>query len=218
MLDSVRGSKAMTCNERGPVDGVAKPFNHVGRLLLAPRNAELCPDRDRLVSILSESGFIADRIPDRECAYLVGSEFSTLLAFVGCAVAIASEPRTGSPFCHVVVPPVSAYPRWCHGRNTRAPRCPVCRARLNDWPTRVEQFEQSTRTPGSDRQDSAVVCPMCGESRPIRSWDWKHQGGFARLLIQVEEIFPGEAVPTEGFLDLLERESGCAWRYFYVQD
>ncbi len=50
------------------------------------------------------------------------------------------------------------------------------------------------------------------------SWDWKQQGGFARLVIQVEEIFPGEAVPTDALLALLEHESGCAWRYFYVQD
>jgi hypothetical protein len=201
-----------------PVEGVHPPPNHAGRLILAPRDAGVCPDRDRLVCILSEVGFIADRIPDRECAYLVGPAFSALLAFVGCAVAIASDPQTGSPFCHVVVPPASASPRRWHGRNTRAPRCPVCRARLNDWPLRIEQFEQSARTPGSDRREPAVVCPSCGDCRPIWSWDWKQQGGFARLLIQVEEVFPGEAVPTDAFLDLLERESGCAWRYFYVQD
>jgi hypothetical protein len=187
-------------------------------LILAPREVEACPDRDRIVGILSEAGFIADRIPDRECAYRVGPEFSALISFVGCAVAIASDPQAGDPFCHVVVPPASAHLRWCHGRNTRAPRCPGCRTRLSDWPLRVAQFEQSTRTHGSDRQDSSVVCPSCGESRPIWSWDWKQQGGFARLLVQVEEIFPGEAVPTEEFLDLLERESGCAWRYLYVQD
>lgn len=201
-----------------PVPEVARPSNHVGRLILAPRDAEVCPDRDRLVGMLSEAGFLADRIPERACAYRVGPEFSVLIAFLGCAVAIASDPRSGGPFCHVVVPPVSAYPRWCRGRNTRAPRCPGCRARLSDWPLRVDQFEQSARTSGSDRQDSAVICPHCGESSQMWSWDWKQQGGFARLLVQVEEIFPGEAVPTDRLLGLLERASGCAWRYFYVQD
>ncbi|WP_296810001.1 hypothetical protein [Thiocapsa sp.] len=200
-----------------PVADIAPPSNHVGRLILTPRDAELCPDRDRLVYTLSEAGFIADHIPDRECAYRVGPAFFALLAFVGCAVAIASDPQTGNPFCHVVVPPAAAHPLWYQGRNTRAPRCPGCRARLSDWTLRVEQFEHSASTPGSDRQDSAVVCPICGECRQIWSWDWKQQGGFARLLIQVDEIFPGEAVPTDAFLDLLARESGCAWRYFYVQ-
>jgi hypothetical protein len=208
----------MTRNDPIPGADVAPLSNHVGRLILTPCDSEVCPDLDRLVCILSEAGFIADPIPDRECAYRVGPEFSALIAFVGCAVAIASDPQTGNPFCHVVVPPASAYPRWYHGRNTRAPRCPGCRARLSDWPLCVEQFEQSARTPGSDRRESDVVCPSCGESRPIRSWDWKQQGGFARSLIQVEEIFPGEAVPTDAFLDLLERKSGCVWRYFYVQD
>ena len=218
VADAERGSDAMTLKGPMPVADVAPSSNHVGRLILAPRDAEVCPDRDRLVRILSEAGFIAERIPDRDWAYLVGPEFSALLAFVGCAVAIESDPRTGGPFCHVVVPPASVNPRWCHGRNTRAPRCPGCRARLSDWPLRVEQFEESASMPGADRQETAVDCPTCGEARPIRSWDWKRQGGFARLLIQVEEIFPGEAVPTEGFLRLLERATGCAWRYFYVQD
>ncbi|RKT44242.1 hypothetical protein [Thiocapsa rosea] len=216
----------MTHEEFGRLEGVAKPANHAGRLILAPRDAERCPDRDRLVRVLFEAGFIADlnrdriwdRIWDRECAYRVGPEFFELLAFVGCAVAIASDPQSDGPFCHVVIPPASVSPRGCLGRNTRAPRCPGCRARLSDWALRVEQFEQSARTPGSDRQHSAVVCPSCGERRPMWSWDWKQQGGFARLLIQVEEIFPGEAVPTDALLALLERESGCAWRYFYVQD
>jgi hypothetical protein len=210
--DAVQEPEAMTMKD---VEGVAPPSNHAGRLILAPRDAEVCPDRDRLLRTLLEAGFIADPIAGRESAFIVGPEFPALLAFVGCAVAIACDPQAGSPYCHVLVPPASAHPRWWHGRNTRAPRCPDCRARLIDRPAHMEPLSGLS---GSGRPDSAVACPSCGESRPIWSWDWKQQGGFARLLIQVEEIFPGEAVPTQGFLDLLARASGCPWRYFYVQD
>jgi hypothetical protein len=48
--------------------------------------------------------------------------------------------------------------------------------------------------------------------------DWKQQAGFGRRLIEVEEVFPGEAVPTQSLLDLLKRASGSGWRYFYIQD
>lgn len=205
----------MTIKDPRRTEGAGPPANHVGRLILAPRDAELCPDRDRLVRTLSEAGFIADPILDRECAFLVGPELSALLAFVGCAVAIADDPQIGGPFCHVVVPQASAHPRWCHGRNTGAPRCPACRARSSDWPS---PFEQVALELARGHRSASVVCPSCGRAHPIRSWDWKQQGGFARLLVQVEEIFPGEAVPTDGLFDLLERASGCAWRHFYVQD
>jgi hypothetical protein len=205
----------MTMKDPRRAEGVLPPSHHVGRLILAPRDSERCPDRDRLVRALFDAGFIADPIPDRACAFLVGPEFSSLLAFVGCAVRIAGDPQVGGPFCHVVLPQASAHPRWCHGRNTRAPRCPACRARLSDWPSHLEQVVPRL---GQGDPGASVVCPSCGRSHPIRSWDWKHRGGFARLLVRVEEIFPGEAVPTEGLLDLLERASGCAWGYFYVQD
>jgi hypothetical protein len=100
----------MTMKDPRRAESLVPPSHHVGRLILAPRDSERCPDRDRLVRTLFDAGFIAD---------------------------------------------------------------------------------------------------------PIPSCDWTHQGGFARLLVRVEKIFPGEAVPTEeGLLDLLERASGCAWGYF----
>jgi hypothetical protein len=49
-------------------------------------------------------------------------------------------------------------------------------------------------------------------------WDWKQQGGFGRLFVMVEEVFPGEAVPTPGLLDLLRDLDGTPWRHFYVQE
>jgi hypothetical protein len=36
--------------------------------------------------------------------------------------------------------------------------------------------------------------------------------------VQVEEVFPGEAVPTPALMSMLERISGFRWRVFYVQD
>jgi hypothetical protein len=198
-----------------PVEGVGEAprsrlSNHTGRLILAPRDPQACPDRDRLSRALSEAGFIADPIADQEAAFHVGPEFLGLIAFVGCAVAITSDPVCGGPFCHVVVPPAALRPCFCHGRNTRAPRCPSCRGRLSDWQSQIEN--------GASRSEAGIACPSCGKSHPMWSWDWKQQAGFARQIIQVEEIFPGEAVPTRGLLDLLEQTSGCVWLYFYVQD
>jgi hypothetical protein len=212
VVDAIQGSGSMTSRCRA--DGVsAKPLsisNHTGRLILAPRDPWACPNGDRLVRTLSDIGFIADPLGERACAFRTGPEFLELIAFVGCAVAIQTDPAVGSALCHVVIPPATVYPSWYYGRNTRAPRCPSCRSRLTDWRSRIGQDE--------GRSDSSPACPSCGRSAAFWQWDWKQQAALARSVILIEEVFPGEAVPTPGLLRRLGQASDPAWHAFYVQD
>jgi hypothetical protein len=53
---------------------------------------------------------------------------------------------------------------------------------------------------------------------PFREWDWKGNAGLGRVFVVVEEIFPGEALPSPALTDVLERLSGSPWRHFYVQE
>jgi hypothetical protein len=34
----------------------------------------------------------------------------------------------------------------------------------------------------------------------------------------VEEVFPGEAAPTDALMRLLAEAAGTPWRHFYIQD
>lgn len=186
--------------------------NHTGRLVLTTADPLAGPDPALLIAALSASGFISGPLPGRRAAFAVGRNFLSLLAFSGCAVAIAADPATapGSAFCHVALPAPTPAPRLLWGRNTRPPRCPACRARLADWQRRV--LDAPLRPlPG-------LTCTQCGETRPPWRWDWKEQGGYGRQFILVEEVFPGEAVPTAPLLEILIDASGSGWRYFYVQD
>ncbi len=186
--------------------------NHTGRLVLTPADPQASPDRALVIDVLTEAGFIGSPLSGRDDAYAAGPELLALLTFTGCAVAVPVSPgaSSGGIFCHVRVPRSAASPRLVAGRNTRPPRCSGCRARLGDW---------RERAPGwLDRAQAAILCPVCGETRPPWRWDWKQQGGFGRLFVLVEEIFPDEAVPTPRLLDLLTRADGSGWRHFYVQD
>ncbi len=184
--------------------------NHTGRMVLTPNDPQTCPDRGILIETLSLAGLIGAPLRDRDHAFLVGPGFFSLMAFTGCAVVISSDPGQGTSFCHVRIPPASRSPRLSSGRNTRPPRCPGCRGRLTDWASRAELWELNPT--------AGVACPSCGQACPLWLWDWKQQGGFGRRLIEVEEVFPGEAVPTQALLDLLKRASGSGWRFFYIQD
>lgn len=157
-------------------------------------------------------GLISGAIPNSEAApsYAPGPDFLFLIAFTGCAVSIKPISPEGPTYAQIRFPPPLSRPGLHQGRNTRPPRCPACRARLLDWSV--------MRDVSSRLALASVPCPDCGVSTPPWRWDWKQQGGFARRVIEVEEVFPGEAVPSPALLDRLREAGGCAWRFFYIQD
>lgn len=184
---------------------------HTGRLLLAPVDPWAAPDPADLAALLHEIGLIGEPLPGRPWAYRVGAGFLDLVHFTGCAVRVQTdEASAGEGFSHIALAPPAAAPALHAGRNTRPPRCPRCRAPLRDWRERAPDW--------AGRREACVSCPACGASAPPWDWDWKEQGGFARALIRVEEVFPGEATPAARLMERLAALTGGAWRHFYVQD
>lgn len=196
-------------SSRPDVDA-APGTNHTGRLVLTPRDRLACPERAPLIATLMRAGLIARALDADQRAFAVGAAFLDWVSFTGCAVAIEREPAPGRPFCHVRLPPATDRPRLHRGRNTRPPCCPGCRARLDDWASALARLEP--------RQDTGLRCPACGEARPPWDWDWRQHGGYARRVIEIEEVFPGEAVPSDGLLALLGESSGLPWCFFHIQD
>jgi hypothetical protein len=184
--------------------------HHTGRLVLAPMDSNLAPDRTLLTDALAREGFLGPALGPGLDTYAVGENFLQLVAFTGCAVQVEINPEGAPdrPFCHVRIAGPYPAPLTLVGRNTRPPRCPACRARLGDW-RRLLDHSAFGR---------GVSCPACARRSPLYTWDWKETGGFARLSVWVEEVFPGEAAPTDALMQLLARATGSAWRHFYVQD
>jgi len=191
--------------------------NHTGRLVLAPRDALQAPGPDALIAGLKVARFLGSAlepcldpalsppgIPAR--AFSAGEDFLCLITFAGCAVQVDLDAGTGRPFCHVRIVGPSPRPLALLGGNTRPPRCPTCRAPQRDWRQRL------------GAADLTLVCPACATHRPAWAWDWKESGGFARLSLWIEEVFPGEAAPTDALLGLLSDLSHMPWRHFYLQD
>jgi hypothetical protein len=185
--------------------------HHTGRLILAPRDPWAAPNRACLIDGLRSAGFIGGPISGVSHAFSIGSEFLSLVSFVGCAVALPTDAAGQVPRCHVSIPLASQSPRWLTGRNTRPPRCRECRARLIDWTLWLSD-------PIYTGVAAEVCCPSCGRPRPLWEWDWREQGGFARQPIQVEEVFPGEAVATPALVALLGQCGGFTWHAWSVQD
>ncbi len=186
---------------------------HTGRLVLTPEDPYLNPDDpQRILSLLHDIGFIAERLAGSAQRYHLGEHFLQLVTFMGCSPNIRLEPgEPGEPFCHLVVDGPSEHPRLLQGKNTTPPRCAACRKRLERWPSLFETWRQQP-----DRQ---IACPHCGHLQTPATYDFRHSGGCGRLFLMVENIFPQEAIPSPELLAHLQSSTDDqAWRYFYLQD
>ncbi len=193
---------------------------HNGRLVLAPRDPAWAPNPSApnpnalttaLAAALAAAGLLGPALGPGADAYAAGPGFLELVAFTGCAVQVAVTPDVGGdrPFCHIRVVGPWAEPRLLCGRNTRPPRCPACRAQLRDWRYALGATPRAT---------GPLPCPACGGPAAASAWDWKDTGGWARLSVWIEEVFPGEATPTDALMALLGEATGTPWRHFYIQD
>lgn len=180
-------------------------------MLLTPQDPELSVASGTLQQTLREAEFIGEPLPGEQNAFFVGGRFLSLVIFAGCSVQIELRPPTdGGGFCHVRLIGPFERPTLLHGRNTRPPRCPMCRARYGDWRTLLPTAGEIERR--------ILACPSCGAEHPPGAWDWKGNAGFGKTFILVEEIFPGEATPAPSLSAILKRGTGVPWRHFYMQD
>jgi len=183
---------------------------HTGRLLLTMQAPFALPDRTVLEAVLATKGFLGARLASRADAFLVGDRFLQLVTFAGCSVRVELSPTDGSPFCHIRIAGPFGSPIFVHGRNTRPPRCPICRSPLQDWKLPLALWEPVAA--------ADIQCSACGGKKPPWDFDWKEKAGFGRLLVQVEDVFPGEATPTPELMNLLTRSAQGEWCHFYIQD
>ncbi len=175
-------------------------------LILTPKDAAAEPPPvDAVEAALRDVGLISTPLaePGR---FRVGERFLQLLAFLGCSPVVELD-ADGPNGCQVQLRPAGALPEWAGGSNAAVPRCPGCRQRIDDWRDRLPGWRAEPLAPWS--------CPGCGRQTAPWALDWRQQGGFGRLFVEVWGIYPGEAVPGDELLEALRGAGGGAWRHFY---
>lgn len=182
-------------------------------LILHPEDAGFVPpDLDALVAELRRLGLIDGPIDgDGPGHFLVGQRFLNLVTFLGCSPAVAlgpaDDPDSRHGFCRVRFVGPFAVPRLRYGESAPAPRCPRCRAPVQDWARHADAVADT-------RSDPPWSCPECGAALAPAGLDWRRAGGVARLFIDIQGIYPHEAVPGDPLLGALRAATGVAWGYF----
>jgi hypothetical protein len=112
-------------------------------------------------------------------------------------------------FCHVGMQ-VSDKLQFRGGPQQVQVHCRQCRHRETDWSGIIEDWQ-------ADRKNYRYTCPECDAQTPATGLNWRKTGAFARLFIELYNIYPHEAVPTDGILKRLREITGVEWKYIYVR-
>jgi hypothetical protein len=165
-------------------------------------------DLGSLSALLYELKLIGEKTLDY---YLCGDKFPQLITFMGCAPHLVfSPPEDGSSsFCHIKLLKFDQ-PKLFTGQQTAPPRCPACRYRISEW-----KKELNLDTSDEDSTDK-WECPKCHQQSALTDLDWRQSGGAGKILIEIKNIFPGEAVPVDKLLASLRDLSESTWKYFYI--
>ena len=176
-------------------------------LFLAPADVQASVERDRVVSVLRDLEIIGDEI-GRD-TFSAADGFGRHVVYAGCSPHLVMQPPADGSrqFCHVAVHGPFKQPRLVTGPNTVKPRCPVCRTRFDDWRSAL---------PGWQAGDDQATCPGCARGwRPVEL-DWRRQAIAGRILIELRNVFPGEASPSDLLTLALQQATGTAWRYAWA--
>ena len=166
------------------------------------------PGLPSVLDVLRKNGLLGKSLENQR--FLVGDGFFRHVSFAGCSPSMKLEqPRDGSgDFTHISLSGPFPQPRLAATRHHSRPRCPHCGQRLNDWKPQIMNWQQDPAT--------EYRCKACNQTSTAAALDWRRYAACGRLLVEIHQVFPGEAMPGDGLMAELEKATGCDWRYAWA--
>ncbi len=194
----------------------------VNKLILLPRNpqADACTCSD-LADQLQSTGLIgAPASYSGGVFYPTGEQFLQLVSFLGCSPAIELDP----PAEPALLEDALAHGRFCHitlncpttlqfraDAATRPPRCPHCGQAVVDWAQGITCWS-------ADPADSSWPCPACRETGDLTGWIFGKTAGFGKVFLEINGIYPSEAIPGDALLAVLASLTDGLWHAIYIKE
>lgn len=162
-------------------------------------------DLSGFITALQDIGLISHKInrQDNDNHYYSGERFLDYIAYMGCAPSIQFEAGgDNEDFCFIKLHQYQKAKLIYSRTQSRSPHCPACQKPVKDW--------QHSKT------ETTISCDHCHSTAGIEKFNWRKMAGFARLFIEITDIFPKEAIPQQMLLDKLAAKLGVDWAYFYA--
>lgn len=177
-------------------------------LVLHPLDCNEQADIKVLIDTLQRLKFIESPLDKAQNTYLAGDDFLQLVVFLGCSPSVELAPtEEGKAFCHVRLLQPEDAPQLISSKHTNNPRCPSCRKEMTNTKQVIEQWQKDKQIQWS--------CPDCDFSGETSDLNWRHSAGVASCFIEVNNIFPNEAVPSDELMSALQKVTNSEWDYFY---
>jgi Zn ribbon nucleic-acid-binding protein len=144
--------------------------------------------------------------------YSAGPAFLDYLSFLGCAPTVVFDPPTADSigsgdFYHFHCPAVSGQPVFRSDGFSYTPKCPACKESVSNW-----------REWWSEGRLENRACSSCGTQLSPDQLNWRRRAGCARIFVDILGIHAETVKPVPGLFEALEKATGVAWQYFFVED
>jgi hypothetical protein len=179
------------------------------RLALCPFDPHWIPPDDKRLDQFLQSIELSGKPLEQPLHFLPGDRFLDLIAFMGCSPDINLEPGDDEqPYCAIRVQNQAETVEFHFGAHTHTPRCPECRSPVDGWRDGIHRWLQGDAA-------SLWECSVCHRRAAPWEFNWRKSAGFGRCFIEINNIFPKEALPQAHLLDTLQAYYGIKWLYFY---
>jgi len=141
-------------------------------------------------------------VPPPNRHFSVGESYLDHIVYMGCSPNIQFETDDKNEnFCSIKIHHYDKKQLIASKAQVKPPQCPECKKPVKNWQAIIT--------------DNSLLCENCNLTADIGDYNWRKMGGFAKLFIEITDIFPKEAIPQQSLLDKLSTISNTDWRYFY---
>jgi ribosomal protein L37AE/L43A len=173
-------------------------------LLIYPQAPEWSDNKSVLMGSLRSLGLAGDAI-DSDSHY-AGERFLDHIAFMGCAPTIRFAPEADNEkYTHIRIHQYNTITALI-GAHAPTPGCPQCKKGFAYSASQLDRLDTN----------SLWICTSCQHAAAPWQYHWRKSAGFARVFIEVTDIYPKEAIPQQALLDALQQTSGTEWQYCYL--
>lgn len=180
-----------------------------GSLYLFPADAFANPPATLMVlGVLKENKLLGRSLGKQR--YLVGDGFFSHISFAGCSPSMKLDPPRddNGDFTHISLAGPFTRPRLVATKHHSRPRCPHCGQRVGEWKSLITNWQEDPA--------AAYLCTKCSHTSTAAALDWRRYAACGRLLVEIHQVFPGEAVPSDGLMAVLEKVTGIDWLFAWA--
>ncbi len=154
--------------------------------------------KTQLINYLTELNFISSQTSSLTLS--AGSKLMDYITFLGCSPSLQlgdiESPISIHQFNEVV---------GLGGESIETIRYPGCKHPVTNPVKLLKSY------PDND----SWQCPNCDLEGKTNEIQWRKTAGFSNIFIEINHIFPKEAVPSDKLLSCLNDFTKCQWQWFY---